>query len=324
MRAIVCPEHGPPAVMRLDELPDPVAGYREVVIRSEAIGVNFVDTMRRSGKHPSAPATPFTPGIEVVGHVVSVGDDVSRFRTGDRVIGRCVTHGAYAELVVVEERFAVACPESIAAADAAGLFVTGQTALHALQTVGRVQSEETVLVTAAAGGVGQCAVQIAGILGATPVALVGSDAKRQPALEAGAIAAVNCTRDGWWQEVLDITGQAGCDLVLESVGGAVGAGCLKCWAPGGRMVVFGKASGQSLTVSTSDLLFGNRAVFGLAVGTVIEDEVLMRCAMEQLFEWFLAGDLRIHIGHRFLLSEAVAAHELIESRNSTGKIVLIP
>lgn len=324
MKAIVCHQYGPPSVMQLEDVPDPVAGTKEVVIRSEAIGVNFVDTMRRSGKHPAAPDVPFTPGIEVVGRVESVGDEVSRFQPGDRVIGRCVTHGTYAELVAVEERFTVACPESIPAAEAAGLFVTSQTALHALQTVGKLQSGESVLITAAAGGVGLCAVQIAKALGGRVVALAGSEAKLQAARDAGADVAIDYSQADWMQQVLDATDGCGCDLILESVGGELAAGCLQCWKFGGRMVVFGKASGQPLTVSTNELLFGNRSVFGLAVGTVIEDEVLMRCAMDRLFEWYLAGDLRIRIAEQLPLADATTAHEFMASRATIGKIVLIP
>ncbi|MHC4877200.1 MAG: quinone oxidoreductase family protein [Planctomycetota bacterium] len=324
MQAIVCREHGPPSVMRIEEVAEPTAGSRQVVIRSEAIGVNFVDTMRRSGRHPAAPAAPFSPGIEVVGRVASVGSDVSRFKPGDRVIGRCVTHGAYAELVPVEERFTVDCPESISAAEAAGLFVTGQTAIHALQTVGRLQPGESVLITAAAGGVGLCAVQIAKALDGRVVGLAGSDAKLQAIRDAGADIAIDYSQSDWVQQVLDATGQKGCDLILESVGGELAAGCLDCWAFGGRMVVFGKASGIPMTVSTNELLFGNRSVFGLAVGTVIEDEVLMRCAMERLFEWYHGGELKIRVAEEMPLSDAAKAHELLVSRKTIGKIVLLP
>ncbi len=109
MQAIVCHEHGDPEVMRYEEIPQPTPAAPEVLIKADAIGVNYVDIMRRSGKHPAAPKTPFTPGIEVCGRVAAVGEQVSRFREGDRVIGRCVTHGTYAEYVCAEERFTVDC-----------------------------------------------------------------------------------------------------------------------------------------------------------------------------------------------------------------------
>ncbi len=276
MHAILCQRHGPPEVMRYDEVPRPEPAAGEVLINAEAIGVNFVDTMRRSGKHPSAPQPPFTPGIELVGRVVSVGAGVQRFREGDRAIGRCVTHGAYAECVAVEERFAVACTDDVQPKDAAALFVNGQTAYHALITLGHVQLGETVLVTAAAGGVGTCAVQIAKRLGARVVALAGSEEKLALVRRLGADFAINYSLNDWPQQVLDATDGKGAELVLESVGGEVAQGCLRCWAPGGRLVVFGKASGQPVTVTTNELLFGNRSAYGLAVGTLIEDETLMR------------------------------------------------
>ncbi len=324
MHAIVCHQHGSPDVMQFEETPTPVPATREVLIESEAIGVNFVDTMRRSGRHPSAPTTPFTPGIEVCGRIVAIGDRVERFQEGDRVIGRCVTHGAYAEFVLTEERFTVSCPEDIPAAEAAALFVNGQTAYHALVSTGKVKSGETVLITAAAGGVGLCAIQIAKTCGAHVVALTGSGDKLSLAEEFGADAAVNYTEAKWPKRVLGYTEGRGADLILESVGGKIANGCLECWVPGGRMVVFGKASGEPAIITTNELLFGNRSVFGLAVGIVLEDETLMREAMDQLFDWHSHDQLRAKVGKTYPLSEAAAAHAALENRQTVGKIVLLP
>lgn len=310
--------------MQYDEVQRPIPSAGEVLIESEAIGVNFVDTMRRSGSHPSAPKTPFTPGIEVCGRVVATGSEVEKFQERDRVIGRCVTNGAYAEFVVVEERFTVSCPEEIPATDAAALFVNGQTAYHALATVGSVKAEDNVLITAAAGGVGLCAIQIAKHLGAHVVALAGTEDKLRLAEEFGADTTVDYSQSEWPKRVLELTDGHGADLVLESVGGEIAKGCIECWAAGGRMVVFGKASGEPAVITTNELLFGNRSVFGLAVGNVIEDETLMREAMDRLFEWHSHGKLRLKVGATFPLSEAAAAHAVLENRETVGKIVLLP
>ena len=132
--------------MQFEEVASPEPAANEVLIKTEAIGVNYVDTMRRSGKHPSAPQPPFIPGSELCGTVHAVGADVSGFKPGERVIGRCVSHGAYAEFVCVESRFTVHCPASIPADEAAGLFVNAQTAYHALVTVGKVQAGDNVSV----------------------------------------------------------------------------------------------------------------------------------------------------------------------------------
>ncbi len=324
MRAIVCHKHGDPSVMTLEDVADPVADRDQIVIRAEAIGVNFVDTMRRSGRHPAAPPTPFTPGIEVVGHVEQVGNNVNRFAVGDRVIGRCVTHGACAERVAVESRFAVACPDSIPANEAAGLFVNGQTAVHALQTMGQLQAGEDVLITAAAGGVGQCAIQISKALGGRVIALAGSKDKLALTEQLGADVSIDYSQQDWPEHVRDVTGGNGAMLILESVGGSIARGCLSAWAPGGRMVVFGNASGEPGIVDTSELLFGNRSVHGLAVGTVIEDENLMRAAMDRILGWYESGQLRIHVGETWPLEEAAEAHRRLESRATSGKIVLLP
>jgi len=324
MQAIVCHEHGGPDVMKYEEVSQPKPTAVDVVIQSEAIGVNYVDTMRRSGKHPAAPTTPFTPGIEVCGRVTAVGERVSRFRKGDRVIGRCVTHGAYAKFVCVEERFTVACPETITAEQGAALFVTGQTAFHALSTIGQVQPGESVLITAAAGGVGTCAVQIAKLLGATVIAAAGSAEKCEFAKSLGADALVNYSEPGWPKRVREATGDSGAILIIESVGGHIANDCIQCWAPGGRMVIFGKASGEPAMVSGDDLLFGNRSVHGLAVGIVIENETSMREAMNRLVEWLTEGTLRLHIGQVCPLRDAAAAHRDLESRKTIGKLVLQP
>lgn len=324
MHAIVCHEHGEPDVMQFEEVPRPVPAAGEVLIRSEAIGVNYVDTMRRSGKHPSAPQTPFTPGIELCGHVVGVGAGVTRFQEGDRVIGRCVTHGAYAEYVCVEQRFTVPCPAELSAEHGAALFVNGQTAYHALITIGSIRPKENVLITAAAGGVGTCAVQIAKLLGAKVIAAAGTSEKRNLATALGADAAIDYTQAGWPDRVLEATDGAGAHLILESVGGEVASSSLGCWARGGRMVIFGKASGTPATVSGDDLLFGNRAVHGLAVGIVIEDEGQMRRAMDQLVGWMQDGGLRLKIGSTYPLRDAAQAHCDLQSRATIGKLVLIP
>jgi NADPH2:quinone reductase len=324
MHAVVCSRHGGPEVMRYQEVDRPDPGPGEVLVRAEAVGVNYVDVMRRSGRHPTAPPPPFIPGIELCGRVAALGPGVTRFREGDRVIGRCVSHGAYAEFVRVEERFAVNCPEGLSAEEAAALFVNGQTAYHALITVGRARPGEAVLITAAAGGVGVCLVQVAKRLGARVLAAAGGPAKLEVARSLGADGLIDYTREDWPEAVLGATEGRGADLILESVGGDIFAGCLACWAPRGRLVVYGKASGRPGLIGGDDLLFGSRTAHGLAVGMVIEDTELLAASMRELFGWMADGSLRMVIGRTFPLREAAEAHRHLESRSSHGKIVLIP
>ena len=324
MYGIVCHEHGLPEVMQWEELPNPQPAADEVVIETEAVGVNFVDTMRRSGRHPAAPAVPFTPGVELVGRVLSAGDNVTRFKAGDRVIGRCQMHGSYAQQVAVKQRFTVPCPDSIPAVDAAGLFVNPQTAYHALVTMGRTEPGDVVLVTAAAGGVGLAAIQMAKALDATVIALSGSEDKLALTREVGADTAISYRDPDWPARVREATGGRGADLILESVGGSTTTGCVDCWAEGGRMVVYGKASGETGYIPGDQLLFGNRAVLGLAVGIVIEDEFLMRSAMDHIIDLYQSDRLKIHAGLTLPLAEAAKAHRQLEARQTTGKIVLLP
>lgn len=323
MNAIVCREHGPPDVMKLQQVPRPEPGEGQLVIDAEAIGVNFVDTMRRSGRHPAAPPVPFTPGIEVCGRVAEVGPGISGLTRGQRVIGRTVTGGAYAEAVLVEAQFTVPCPEHLSPETAAAIFVNGQTAWHALHTMGRLKPGEWVLVTAAAGGVGTWAVQLAARAGAKVVAAAGSPEKCELALRLGATAAANYREPAWHDAVVQATGGKGVDLILESVGGQVATGCLRCWAAGGRIVIYGEASGEPARIPGDVLLFGNRAALGLAVGTVIQDEPLMREAMSELLEAVGAG-LQVPIGGTYPLAQAAQAHADLESRRTHGKLVLFP
>jgi NADPH2:quinone reductase len=324
MKAIVCHSHGGPEVMRYETVPDPVPGGGELLVRAEAIGVNFVDTMRRSGKHPTAPQSPFTPGIELCGRVVALGPGVDGFREGQRVLSRCVTHGAYAELVRVESRFAVACPETLPPEQGAALLVNGQTAYHALVTLGHVRPGDAVLVTAAAGGVGTCAVQIAKLLGARVLAAAGRTDKLNLAAKLGADVTIDYSTADWPNRVLEATTGKGADLVLESVGGDIFQACLRGWALRGRMVVFGKASGRPGVVTGDELLFGNRTVSGLAIGIVIEDTELLRSSMRQLFEWIEQSRLQLVIGETHPLRDAAIAHRRLELRDTVGKIVLVP
>lgn len=324
MHAIVCHQHGGPEVMRYEEVPCPAPGPGEVLVRAEAVGVNYVDTMRRGGKHPTAPRPPFIPGIELCGRVAGVGPGVTEVREGDRVLARCVTQGAYAEFVCAEARFTVPCPEDVPAEEGAAVFVNGQTAYHALLTLGQVRPGENVLVTAAAGGVGTWAVQVARLRGARVIAAASTAAKRAIAHELGADVVVDYSRPGWPREVLAATAGRGADLIVESVGGEVFQACLRCWAPRGRLVIYGQASGTPGLVSGDELLFGCRTVYGLAVGTVIEDTALLRSSMRDLFDWYRDGRLRVLVGRKFPLREADQAHRFLESRQSHGKIVLIP
>lgn len=323
MYAVVCREYGPPNVLEYIEWPEPEPQPGEILIRAEAVGLNFVDTMRRSGRHPSPPPLPFIPGIELCGQVVAVGEGVDRFSPAQRVIGRCVTHGACAELVCVEARFAVPCPEELSAVEAASVFVTGQTAFHALHTAGHLQSGQTVLVTAAGGGVGLWAVQLARAAGATVIAAAGSDEKLAEAATYGAQVTVNYRQPGWSEQVNEATAGKGVSLIVESVGGEVFQQSLNCWAAGGRMVIYGEASGTPGVLTGDQLLFGNRSVQGLAVGTVIEDEPLMRSTMVSLLELIRSGVVRVPAGTVLPLRDAARAHSLLESRQVKGKVVLL-
>ena len=293
------------------ELPDPEPQPGQVRVRVEACGLNYADVMQREGLYPGGPKPPYIPGLEAAG-VVEAGDSLP---AGTRVMALAAS-GCHAELVCVFAAACVRCPESMSFAEAAAFPVQYLTAYHALTTLGRAEAGETVLIHAAAGGVGTAAVQIAKLLGLHVTGTASSEEKRQRILELGADEAFSY--DEFDQK---LNGKPA--LILEAVGGDIFKRSLAILPSLGRLVVYGAASRDVQPVDTLKLLFRSQAVIGLHLNAIFERPRLMAESLTRLLGWIEQGKLKIQVGHTLPLAEIRQAHELIASRKSYGKIVLV-
>ncbi|HEY7059952.1 MAG TPA: quinone oxidoreductase [Chloroflexota bacterium] len=326
MRAVVVTEPGGPEVLQVQELPEPTPGPGQVQIRVAATGVNFADIMARRGRYHGAPSGGgFVPGLDVAGTITALGEGVAGLSVGQRVAA-FPAGGSYAEVVVADPVMVYPLPDNVDFETAAAFPTIGVTAYNLLKTVGRLGEGETVLVHAAAGGVGTTAVQAARLLGAGRVfGTVGDDAKAGVVRDLGADAVINYRQEEFAPRVRALTGDAGADVVLDSVAGPVTAASMSCLAPFGRLVVFGQASGEPGQVPTSEFYPLNRAVLGYSTGGYRRLRPAgLRPAAEAVLDWLAAGRLQIVIGRRYPLAEAAEAQRFVESRASTGKVLLLP
>ena len=322
MRAIRILKNGGPEVLCCDEIAMPEPKADEVVFRVEAAGINFIDVYQRTGLYPVP--LPTTLGNEAAGVVIRVGVSVTRFRVGDRIVSAKVS-GAYAEYAVAPAVQAVRVPDAIDSRTAAAVMLQGSTAHYLACDAFPLKSGDTALVHAAAGGVGLLLVQIAKRRGARVLAVVGSEAKVSLAREAGAEEVVVSMKEDFADAARRFTGGRGVDVVYDSVGKDTFGGSLASLHPRGMMVSFGNASGpippfSPLLLGQKGSLFFTRPTLGHYTATVEE----LQERVDDLFRWVVAGELKVRIGATFPLAEAAAAHRALESRGTTGKLLLIP
>ena len=323
MKAVVINEFGGPEVLKYIEVDMPTIESNQVLIRVDATSVNFADIMTRQGKFHAAGKPPIIPGMDATGVIAEVGSEVQNLKVGQRVIAFPKT-GSYAEYIVADENLAFVLPENVDYRKAAASPLVSFTSYKLLADVGRLVQGESVLIHAAAGGIGTTAIQLAKILGASRViGTVGSESKISTALEAGADDVINYEQEDFVEKVNELTGGKGVDVILDSIGGKVAEKSLDCLAMYGRLVNFGNASGEIGQVKTVDLHSSCRAVLGFSLGTTRNNRPeLLRETAERVLEYLADGRLDIKIGNTFSIEEASEAHRLIESRQSEGKIVL--
>jgi NADPH2:quinone reductase len=321
-QAIRIHQTGGPEVLRLEDVPvgRPAAG--EVRVRQTAIGVNYVDVYHRTGVYPLA--LPTGLGVEAAGVVEEVGAGVAHVRAGDRV-AYISGPGSYAAARVLPGDRLVKLPDAVADRTAAGAILKGLTVHALVRRTYPVKAGETVLVHAAAGGVGTIMVQWLKAIGATVIATVGTDEKAKAARAHGADHVIVYTREKFAERVRELTGGAGVPVVYDSVGKATFEGSLDSLRPMGLMVTFGNASG---TVPPFDVgVLGRKGSLYLSRPTVFsyvaKREDLERGAAE-LFEMIRSGKVKIEVSRTFPLAEAAEAHRALESRATTGSLVLLP
>ncbi|WP_431030508.1 quinone oxidoreductase family protein [Lysinibacillus sp. LZ02] len=324
MKAVQFSEYGSADVLKYVDLAIPTISDQEVLVEIRAIGVNFADTARREGKYVVPTKLPFIPGCEMAGVVVAVGKEVKQFKPGMRVVS-LIESGAYAQYVNVHEMVLSEVPEGVSFNEAVTLPLQGQTAYHILTTMGRLEKGETVLVHAAAGGVGALSVQLAKLLGAGKViATASTDDKLKHAKDLGADHVVNYTEPGWEQQVRELTDGKGVDIALEMVGGTIFNQTLKCLAAFGRLIIFGAASGEESNFNAGQLMRKNQSVIGFFLPQIMAKRALYQSSLEQLLKYVNDGELKLTIGGVYRLDEAAEVHRLLQGRQTMGKLVLVP
>jgi len=324
MKAVQLQKFGGPEVLEMVEIDRPVPTGREVLIEIKAIGVNYADTARREGQYVVKTPLPFIPGAEIAGVVTAIGEKVTGVKPGMRVV-TLIESGGYSEFALADETSLIPIPEQIDFQNAAALPLQGLSAYHVLKTMGRLEKGETVLVHAAAGGVGTLSVQLAKLFGAGKIiATASSPEKLELARKMGADVLINYSESNWVEQVLEATGGKGVDVALEMVGGEVFNKTLKCLATFGRLVVFGAASGEQSRMYPSSLMARNQSVIGFFLPQIMRKPELLQHSLVELLTYLGEGKLKLTIGGVFPLEEAANVHELLQSRKTSGKLLLEP
>lgn len=321
--AIRIHQTGGPEVLRWEavDVPAPVEG--EATVRQHAVGLNFIDTYHRSGLYPLT--LPAGIGLEGAGVVEAVGAGVTEVKVGDRVAYAGGPVGAYAEVRNIPAHRLLKLPDAIAFDTAAAMMLQGLTAAYLLRRTYRVQPGDTVLIHAAAGGVGLIACQWAKALGATVIGTVGSPAKAEIAKAHGCDHAINYSTEDFTRRVREITGGEGVPVVYDGVGKDTFMGSLDCLRPLGMMVTYGNASGP---VPPLDVLLLSQKGSLFVTRPTIMNYTAKRADLEalgaELFEVVTAGKVRIEVNQTYALKDAAQAQRDLEARKTTGSTVLLP
>lgn len=315
MKAIRVHELGGAEKLTLEEIEKPVPKANEVLIKVVAAGVNFADTMMRSGNYLTKPPLPFTLGYEAAGTIESLGENVTNFSIGQRVLAT-TSSGGYAEFATAKADLTMPIPDGLGFGESTALLVQGLTALGLLN---ETKSGQTILIHAAAGGVGSLLVQLAKFKGLKVIGTASSEQKLELVANLGADLAVNYSKEDWTEKVLKATNRRGVDWLIEMVGGEIVAQNLKVLAKHGTMWIYGAASGEDYKVSVLSLMAKNHTIRGY---WLVNESLDNRAKFTQeLLEHVRAGRLKIQVTE-FPLEKAREAHEAIESRKTTGKVVL--
>lgn len=322
MRAVVAEKVSEPEDLKVVDLPEPTPGAGEIRIDVKATALNFADTLIIGHKYQVKPDFPFSPGFEVAGIVSAVGDGVTDFKAGDRVIAT-MDYGAYREQVIVEDYLAHPFPEEMDFATAASFPVAYGTSYVGLLRRSHIAVGETVLVHGAAGGVGLTAVEIAKAAGARVIATASSDAKCAITLEHGADEAINYAEVDFRDRVNELTDGKGADVIYDPVGGDVFDQSLRCINWGGRILVIGFAAGRIPQIPANLLLVKSCSAIGVFWSSHRRREPLeLRQDYRQLFQWWSEGKLKPLVGASYPLEQAGEAMRALLSRKVAGKIVL--
>lgn len=320
MRAIVANEIGGPEVLRVEEREEPSAGAGQLLVRTAATGVNFIETYQRSGTYDVP--LPFTPGGEASGTVIAVGDGVTGFAVGDRVT-TAEASATYAEQFVVDATKAVGVPEGLALDAAGALPLQGVTAHYLANSSAHPESDETVIVHAGAGGVGLLLTQLLSARGVRVLTTVSTPEKAELSLGAGASEVLGY--DDFAERARELTNGEGVSVVYDGVGARTFDDSLSALRVRGALVLFGAASGPVPALDPQRLnAAGSVTLTRPSMGHFLRTPEERSWRYTELFDAMQAGQLQVRIGARFPLAEAAEAHRALEGRRTTGKVILEP
>lgn len=338
MKAAVVTRYGGPEVMEIQDVPLPRLKEGEIMVRVRAIGLNFADVFGRLGVYPNTPPPPFIPGLEFSGDVVAVAPDVSKFKGGERVMGYSRL-GSHAEYVCLGVHYAIIVPQNMTYEEAAAFLATGISAYHGIVRLGNLRKGEKLLIHAAAGGVGLATVQIAKHIGAEVFATAGTDEKLAMAGRFGADHLFNYRDTDFASEITRITEGYGVDVVMDSVGGEVFKKSWRLLAQMGRYILYGVSSvtgkgamnrlkaaaafSMMRPIFPPSLMSANRGIHGFNLGTLMGKESYFSDAAKEILRYFDEGFLKPVIGHVFPFEKIVEAHAFLQTRQSSGKIVVL-
>jgi NADPH:quinone reductase len=320
MRALVCRAYGPPEDLVVDELDDLVPGPGQLVVRVHAAALNYPDVLMIDGKYQVKAPPPFTPGSELAGEVLAVGEGTS-FWPGERVSATTFI-GAFAEQALLHEAAVTRIPDAVDFASAAAFGVTYRTAYHALRSVAAVEPGDWVVVLGAAGGVGLAAVDLAVAMKARVLAAASSPDKLELCRQRGAEATIDYDREDLKTRIRELTGDAA-RVVLDPVGGVYAEPALRGLARGGTFLTLGYAAGAIPSIPLNLVLLKGITVQGMEIRTFVTDRPDdSRRDMRELTQMFASGAIRPYIGARFPLDDAAAALRYMADRKAIGKVVI--
>jgi NADPH2:quinone reductase len=322
MKAVLCKAYGPPESLVIEELPSPRPGAGEVVVSVKAASVNFPDVLIIQNKYQFKPPLPFSPGSELAGVVKEVGEGVSAFKPGDKVIA-FTGYGAFAEEVKTEATRLVPLPAGMDFNTGAAFILTYGTSDHALRDRGELRAGETLLVLGAAGGVGLAAIEIGKALGASVIACASSDDKLAVCREHGADETINYASEDLRERIKALTGGRGVDVVYDAVGGPYSEPAFRSIAWRGRLLVVGFAAGDIPRLPLNLALLKGASIVGVFWGDFGRREPKQFAeSLRQLGKWYAEGKLKPHISKVLPLAKAAEALNLMAARKVKGKVVL--
>jgi len=321
MQAVCVEAFGGVDVLQIVERQVPQPGHGEVLVRVAAAGLNYSDLMQREGVYPGGPKPPFFPGVEAAGIIEAVGPETSELTIGSRVA--CIAQqGAQAEFLLARCEACVVLPDLLSFPAGSAFLIQYLTAYHALITAGDIREGETLLVHAAAGGVGTAAVQIAKAFGLRVAGTASTAEKRERVRRLGADIAVGY--DEFEAAIAEFTRGLGPQIILDTVGGEVTRRSLKILRPSGRLVLAGLSAREASPIDSLKLLFRSQTVIGFHLNRIFERRDLVKLSVSRLLEWIADGKVKIQVGHTFPLTGIRDANALMAGRASYGKLVLVP